>query len=99
MKRIPDEAYKCSECGERTGDVRPAYRRWTVGGSGIGCAEWHYKSTPYRLCDECESTNWRYCESCGAEIDSYYYGLGYLPDDYEGGTICPGCANKQGIAI
>lgn len=50
------------------------------------------------MCEECQVDNYAMCAYCEDLIDQTYYGFGYLPDDWDNGTICPGCIEEKGSA-
>jgi len=78
---------KCAEC-ESTNKVLPSSVWWTAWGRNAFDFNWEKNEGPIYLC---ENENWAYCDSCGALINNDYYGMAYLPEDYDGDTICPGC--------
>ena len=85
----------CEEC-MGTIEVLESPVQWRAWGKCVGHMAWQKIESPLYLCEECEADKWEHCE-CGALIETYWYGHGYLPDDYEGDTLCPECAEKAGF--
>ena len=92
---MPNDEPKCIECGS-TIEVLESPVQWRAWGRCFGHMAWQRIECPLYLCEECEADNWEHCE-CGALIESYWYRHGYLPEDYDGDTLCPECAEKQGF--
>lgn len=87
---------KCIEC-DGTDEVIISFIRWTAWGQNVAHFAWQKKEGEYPLCEKCEDKGWIYCSGCGALVDSDHYKSGYLPEDYEGDSLCPECAEKQGF--
>ena len=89
-------SHKCDECG---GDIEVLESpvQWTAWGRAVGHFAWQKVEDSLFLCEECEANNWMFCSKCSALIESYHYGTGYLPEDYEGDYLCPECAEKEGF--
>ncbi len=85
----------CDEC-DGVIEVLESVVQWSAWGRGFGHMAWQKVEHPLYLCEECEVNNWEVCNKCGALIESYWYGHGYLPKDYDGDTLCPECAEKAG---
>ena len=92
---------KCMECGttKKGDEVRRSCITWTAWGRNCFDFNWSRNRTRLDLCGTCEDEKWNYCSGCGALIDNYDYGRGYLPEDYDEEQICPGCAEKKGFTI
>jgi hypothetical protein len=92
---------KCMECGttKKADEVRRNCITWTAWGRNSFDFNWSRNRTRVDLCGNCENGKWIMCSNCFALIDSYDYGRGYLPEDHDGESICPGCAKKKGFAI
>lgn len=85
----------CDECLE-TIEVLESPVQWLAWGKCFGHMAWQKIECPLYLCEECEADKWEHCFECDALIETYWYGHGYLPNDYEGDILCPECAEKAG---
>jgi hypothetical protein len=86
----------CQECGciTNAADVAPV---WFAGGPSCFVLHWSKRTAPLVLCENCRGQAFRICDRCGAAVESFCYGLGYLPLDYDGDHLCPECAPGEGI--
>lgn len=89
---------KCDECG-KTEEVVTITVIWATWGRNAFDFNWaKYDNKEISLCDKCENEQYVICGECGAGIDNYNYGRGYLPEEeYLGDSLCPECAGKKGF--
>jgi len=98
MSPKPQETIKCQYCGS-TEEILPVTPIWSPWGRNAFDFHWcKYDDVEY-LCEACEGEKYCLCSECGAAVDAYHYGTGYLPDDYDGDYLCPECAEKKGFEI
>ncbi len=93
-REMPQLLPSCEECGTTENDVLYRYVWYTAWGRNSFDFNWSKNQGVMALCENCDEQGYITCCSCGAAVDSDHYGTGYLPDEYDGETICPDCAKK-----
>lgn len=88
---------KCDRCQTVSREAVACGPVWDVGGNNIAHFEWSKDDSPLFLCEKCEEDDeeYRSCDDCGARVDVYHWGAGYLPANYDGDPLCPECGKKQ----
>jgi hypothetical protein len=94
MKEVVD-GFKCKNCGKTGVDVTTAGYEWVLHYRVAGVFNWERSIYEVCLCATCKKKYWVTCESCGDIIHGNNYGRLYLPLDYKGPKVCPGCTDKK----